>query len=176
MCILLTQNENRADKMSDIANAMAEAISNLCQCIYTESFIFDGQLFCDDNRNEIVYQAQFTGTVINTSEDIRNLTQEWVFLNPFLSINGQPYKLDSSCSVIVEVLGQSTCDSILPTTDYTSFPEATLRTAPVASPFELAAVVGVGIVVLLLVLLVIGLIAFVIARKTRKKYDVNRYY
>lgn len=155
--------------MSDIVNAITERISGQCHCSYTARFIIDSQLFCDDNK--LIYQAEFLGTSRITSNDIRSLTQEWVFSQPLLAINSQLYNLDTSCSVVVETPGRSSCDAFPPTTASTSLPEATLRSP---SAFELAAVAGVAVILFVLGTVVVCLVVFFIVKRSKKTSDEDR--
>ena len=162
------QRENPTSKMSAITNATTEQLSEQCQCSYTGSHIVSSQLFCDNNK--LIYQAKFLETSGKTLNEISTLIQKWVLSQPFISINSKPYELDSSCSVFVDAPGISTC-ALQSTTASTLIPQATLRPP---SPLELAAVVGVGIILLLLAIVVIGLVTFFIRRSRKNlKYDVN---
>lgn len=161
--------ENPTSKVSAIENSVTEQLSEQCQCSYTGSHIVSSQIFCDDNK--LIYQAEFLETSRKTLDEIRTLIQKWVLSQPVISINSKPFELDSSCSVVVDTPGISSC-ALQPTTGSTLIPQATLSPP---SPLEMAAVVGVGIILLLLALVVIGLVTFFIIRSRRKsKYDLNR--
>ena len=155
-------------KKSAITADVTEQLSERCRCSYTGSHIVGSQLFCDNNK--LIYQAEFLETSGKTLNQIRSLIREWVFSQPSISINNKPYELDSSCSVVVETPGISSCYALQPTTGSTLIPEATPRPP---SPFELAAVVGVGVILLLVSIVVIGLVTFFV-RRSRRKYDLNR--
>ena len=174
----IVQRENSARKMSDIANTIAKQISNHCQCTYSASLITDGQLFCDDDPKKFIYQAQFLKVAERTPEEIHTLIQDWVLTKPSISINSQPYTLDSSCSVIVQTFGNSTCVTLSPTTRG-SEPAATPDTP---SSFELATIAAVGLIWLLMLLVVVSLTVYFVVRKRSKKkknasiqHDVRRY-
>ena len=92
-------------------------------------------------------------------------------------INGQSYNLDSSCSVVVNTLGETACTSTpLSTTESASVPSTAVTSNESRSPtiYELVSVVGVGLVLFLVTITLICLIAFFIRRKSRK-YAVTKH-
>ena len=170
------QRENSARKKSDIANAITEQISNRCQCTYRSSLIIDSQLFCDDDPHKLIYQAQSLKLDERMSDEIRRLIQDWVLTEPSILINSQSYKLDSSCSVTVQTLGNSTCVILSPTPGV-SEPEA----PHTPSSFELAIIAAIGLILLLILLVVVSLIVFFVTKRSKKKNnttaqrDIRRY-
>lgn len=148
--------------MTDIVNTITEQISQHCQCTYTSNLIINGQLFCDDDQNQLIYQAQFLKSSGKTPDEIRRLILYWVFTEPFILIDSQLYELDSSCSVIVQTLGNSTCVDPSSITVTIPKPEATPR---IPSSFELATISGVAV----LIIIVISLIVYIGVRRSRKK-------
>lgn len=156
--------------MSDIANAITKQISNRCQCTYRSNLIIDSQLFCDDDPNKLIYQAQSLKLESDgrTSDEIHTLIQDWVLTKPSILINSQSYKLDSSRSVIVQTLGNSTCVILSPTTGV-SEPEAPYT----PSSFELATIAVVGLILLLILLVVVSLAVFFVAKRSKKKDNAN---
>ena len=151
-------------KMSDIASAIVEQISESCQCSYRSSLIIDSQLFCDDDQNKLIYQAQFLKFDRRNPNEIRGLLQDWVLTKPFVLISNKPYKFDSSCSVIVQTLGNSTC--IPSSTTGSTTVDATSYTP---SSFELATIAVVGLILLLIILVVTSLTVYFVAKRSKKK-------
>ena len=142
-------------KIAAITAAVTEQISERCRCSYTGSHIIDSQLFCDNNK--LIYQAEFLETSGKSLNEIRTLIRGWMFSQPSISIYSMPYELDSSCSIVVETPGISSCK---PTTGST----------------QLAVDIGVGITLLLVIIIgvvVIGLVIFFV-RRSKRKNDLNR--
>ena len=109
------QNENPAEKSTDIATTIGEQVAQLCQCQYSETFISNGQFFCGNSKKQVIYQAQLLITDGKTAEEIRNITQKWVLTKPFITISGKSYQLDPYCSVVIKEFGDITCDAVSPT-------------------------------------------------------------
>ena len=173
---LYIQRENSTGKMSDIANSVTEQIVQKCQCHYVSSFIVDGQLLCDAAKNELSYQAQFLKTDRITSEKVRNLTQEWVLSRPLISLNGAHYQVDPSCSVVVETLGSISCDALFLPTTGSPEPDSATYTPYAPSPFELASIIGVGVIIVLLTIVVICLVTFFVVRRRSRNYKLKIRY
>ena len=111
----LLQKDNPAEKATDIAQSISEQIAQMCQCEYTQAFVDHERLFCSqDSENQVIYQAQLLSTDGRTSEEIRNITQTWVLTEPFVSVSGHPHQLDPYCSVVIEMIGNLSCDPALP--------------------------------------------------------------
>ena len=104
------QVENPSDKVSTIAQFIAQQIEQGCQCQYSANFIVNGQLFCTSN-NRAIYQAQLIPTDNKTALEVRNITQQWVHSGPTITISGLSYKVDLNCSTIVNELGVTSCYS-----------------------------------------------------------------
>ena len=94
--------------MSAIAQLIAQRIMQGCQCQYSARFIVSGQLFCA-SKSSIIYQAQLIPTDNKTALEVRNITQQWVLSGPTITINGVSYKVDPSCSTVVNELGVFSC-------------------------------------------------------------------
>ena len=114
------QESNTADKVTDVSEAVAKAIVDLCQCLYTPNLIIDHQLTCSEDKNLIIYQALLLSTDGKTAEQIRNLTQEWVLTKPTVNIDNKAYQLDSFCSIAINELGVIECDAIIEPTEPTA--------------------------------------------------------
>ena len=94
--------------MSAIAQLIAQQIMQGCQCQYLARFIVSGQLFCA-SKNSVIYQAQLIPTDNKTALEVHNITQQWVLSGPAITINSLSYKVDSSCSIVVNKLGVFSC-------------------------------------------------------------------
>ena len=94
--------------MSAIAQFIAQRIMQGCQCQYSARFIVSGQLFCA-SKNSVIYQAQFIPTDNKTALEVRNITQQWVLSGSAITINSLSYKVDPSCSIVVNELGVFSC-------------------------------------------------------------------
>jgi hypothetical protein len=116
-----------------------------------------------------MYQAQFLKSSGKSPNEIRRLILDWVSTEPFIFIDSQSYELDSSCSVIVQTLGNSTCIDPSSTTRSTTIPE------PEANPhtpisLELATSAGVAFILLLVIIvIVISLTVYIGVRRSRKR-------
>ena len=97
-------------KAKDMAQAISEQIAQICNCEYSKNFVDNGQFFCSSSEKEIVYQARLLTTDGKTAEEIRKLTQKWVLTKPFVTISGKRYLLDPYCSVVIQEIGNLTCD------------------------------------------------------------------
>ena len=137
------QPDGNIQEMSDIIRSVAEEISRQCHCLYSVNFITSGILFCDDDRNQLAYQAELLPTANITSEDARSLTQRWVHTQPSILINSQIYELDSSCPVVVITFGKTTCEYYESTTESES-ESSTVMIASSQSPsvYELASIIN----------------------------------
>ena len=112
----LLQKENPMGRASEIEIAISEQIAHMCNCEYSESFIDDGQFFCSGSEKEIIYQAQLLTTDGKTADEIRNVTQKWVLTKPFItSSSNEHHQLDPYCSVVIQEIGDISCDPIVPT-------------------------------------------------------------
>ena len=169
------QSDSNVREMSDITRSVTEEISRQCQCLYSVGLITRRLLFCDNDRNQLVYQAELLPTANVTSEDARSLTQGWVHTQPSVLINNQTFKLDSSCPVVVKTLGETTCEYYESTTESES-KSSTVMIASSSSPsiYELASIVGVGLILLILVTVVICLVVYFVKRRSRK-YGVTKH-
>ena len=119
--------------------------------------------------------AELLPTANITSEDARSLTQRWVHTQPSILINSQIYDLDSSCPVVVITFGKTTCEYYESTTESES-ESSTVMIASSRSPsvYELASIIGVGLILLILVTVVICLAVYFVKRKSRK-YSVTKH-
>ena len=90
------------------------------------------------------------------------MIHDWVFSDtePSIVIDSHLCKLDSSCSVIVQTLGNSTC------IDHSSTIEATRQTP---SSFEPATIAGIALILVIIVIIVIFLAYYFGIRRSRKK-------
>ena len=172
----MQSESNDAEEILNITRSVIEVISRQCQCLYSVSLVIGGILFCDDNRNQLIYQAKFLPMVNLSSEDARSLTQNWVHTQPSIVINSQPYKLDPSCPVVVKMFGKTTCEHYESTTESES-ESSTVMIASSRSPsvYELASIVGVGLILLILVTVVIVLCVVVFIKRKSRKYGVTKH-
>ena len=168
----ITQTESSMSKLSDILSSITEEISTRCHCPYTVGSIIAGQLFCDVDRNQLLYQAQLLKSLNTSSEDIRSFAQDWVLSQPSVVINGTSFKLDSTCPVEVKTFGVTSCTSLSSTTE-SATESSTSQRSRSPSVYELASIVGVGLILLLLTVVVIALITYCVTRKSRK-YSVTK--
>ena len=109
--ICYLQVENPIMKVSKIAQFIAQQIEQGCQSQYSANFIVNGQLFCA-SRNSAMYLAQLIPTDNKTALEIWNIVQQWVLSGPTITINGLSYKVDSSCSIVVNEVGVTSCNII----------------------------------------------------------------
>ena len=96
-------------KAKDMAQAISEQITQICDCEYSKHFVDNGQFFCSSSEKEIVYQARLLTTDGKTAEEIRKLTQKWVLTKPFVTISGKRHQLNPYCSVVIQEIGDLTC-------------------------------------------------------------------
>lgn len=166
----MLQKVNPIGKTTDVAQAISEQITQMCDCEYSESFIDNGQFFCSNSREQVIYQAQLLTTDRKTVEEIRNLIQEWVLTKPFVTIDGQSYQLDPHCSVVIREIGDLSCD-----------PTVSALLPPRSSSG--GHLVGYSVGIILVLSLVVGtiilamIIAFYTVRRYRSKkvLDATRY-
>ena len=156
------QAANSTGKISDISSAVSNAVTQLCQCHYQPRFLVDGRLLCSVDKNEVIFQSQLLTTNNKTAEDIRNLTQQWVFTEPLLSINNKTYLLDPYCSIVLDELGDTLCDAISPTDSEADIDEAKRR-------FTIYVLEIVSVAIFLLVLFAtFAVIIYVIIRMQKR--------
>ena len=104
------QGENSNNKSHEIALFIGNQIAHTCGCHYSESFINRRQIFCGNISNEIIFQAFLLPTDGKTSEMIRHIVQQWVLMKPFIIVAGKSYKLDANCSVVIQKIGDISCN------------------------------------------------------------------
>ena len=109
--ICYLQVENPIMKVSIIAQLIAHQVVQGCQCQYSANFIINGQLFCA-SKNSAMYLAQLTPTDNKTALEIWNILQQWVLSGPAITINSLSYKVDPSCSIMVNELEVTSCSII----------------------------------------------------------------
>ena len=100
-----------------------------------------------------------------TAKEIRNLTQEWAFSKPRVSIANTMYPLDPYCSVVVEELGETGCDAVSPT--------PSSETATSTPRFTVLEIVSVAVMVFLFLVVVASLavICCLIVKMTKRYFD-----
>ena len=98
-------------KILTIAQFIAHQIEQGCQCQYSANFIINGQLFFA-SKNSAMYLAQLIPTDNKTALEIWNILQQWVLSGPAITINSLSYKVDPSCSIVVNDLEVTSCSII----------------------------------------------------------------
>ena len=141
----------------------------MCNCEYSENFIDSGQFFCGSSKKEIIYQAQLLTTDGKTAEEIRNVTQKWVLTKPFITISGQRHQLDPYCSVVIERIGDISCDPTVPTSSVKSGTGGRLVGYSIGTVLVLSTVVGI------LIIAIISVFYKVNKYKSKKAKDATRY-
>ena len=87
----------------------------MCDCPYSETLINSRQFFCNNDNNDLViFQARLFPTYGKTSKMLRALAEEWVQTEPFIVVGGKSYQLDPNCSVVIEEIGDTSCNANLP--------------------------------------------------------------
>lgn len=126
------------------------------------SFIFNARLMCGDDKNKLVFGAEFLTPENITADEIRRLAQEWVLTKPFIVISNTMHQVDPYCSITVENLGDTTCEAVSPTE---SEPESTVPR------FTLLEIISVVVMALLLIIVIIScvIIACLIRRICKTK-------
>ena len=160
----MLQEEDPIGKPTDIAQAISEQIAQICNCKYSENFIDSGQFFCSNSKKEIIYQARLLTTDGKTAEEIRNLTQEWVLTKPFVTISDQHHQLDPYCSVVIQEIGDLSCDPTTPTVLPSSVKS---RTSGHFVGYSAGIILILSVVVVILIVAI--LLAFYTVRKHRLK-------
>ena len=103
-----SQVQNNTD-ITEVIQFIAAQIEQNCQCQYNSSFIVDYQVICTTNNYDIVLQAELLPTHNKAALEIYNIVQEWVLLNPIITINNISYQVDSKCPTEVNELGVTSC-------------------------------------------------------------------
>ena len=152
--------------MSDIAEAVTEHISRVCQCQYSNDFVIDGQLLCTDDDTAVIYQAMFLTSDERSALEIRNISQLWVLSKPMVSIDGQSYEVDPYCLVTVTRVGESSCNTAVST-------EALSSSHTRITLIEMVSISGTGLMLLLVILLIIILACRCSCKKKSMSYDVR---
>ena len=160
------QAEDQIRKISDISNTISTAIAMQCQCQYTNNFIVRGGLLCSNNEKGFIFQGLLLTPEGKTAKEIRNLTQEWAFSKPQVSIANTIYQLDPYCSVVVEELGETGCDAVSPT--------ASSETVTSTPRFTVLEIVSVAVMVFLFLVVVASLavICCLIVKMTKRYFDL----
>ena len=119
-------------------------------------------------NDDVVYQAEFLPSVTKTALEIRNTTQLWILTKPIIAIDEEFYQVDPFCSIIVQELGTTSCDSNLST-------EARLPDQNPSfgkSVVELVAVIVAGVLLAVVIILTIILVVYCVCkRKNNSEYD-----
>ena len=97
--------------IAEITRSIAHQIVQHCRCQYSSSFIVDYQLICTTNDHDIILQAELLPIDNKTTLEIYNVIQEWVLLNPIITINNNSYQVDSKCPIEVKELGVTSCST-----------------------------------------------------------------
>ena len=156
------------DKTASISQLIAHQVAQVCQCQYPNTFIVDSQLLCT-TKNGMVYQANFLPSDSKTALEIRNITQRWILSQPLILIDEQFYRVDPYCSIIVNELGMTSCDSN-PSTEALSTNQKPSFGGRV---IELASTIGAGVLLVLVIVLVVILVACCASKKKTKSYNVR---
>lgn len=159
----MLQKENPIGKATDVAQVISEQIVQICNCEYSEKFVKSGQFFCSNSRKQIIYQARFLTTDGKTVEEIRNITQKWVLTEPFVMIDSHRHQLDPYCSVVIERIGDLSCD-----------PTVTVLPSGAKSHDTGGSFVGYSVGIILLLSVVVGVIIVAIIFYKVKKYKSKR--
>ena len=167
--ISLIQKGTRTGKVTDVARTISEQIDQMCNCEYSENFIDNGQFFCGSSKKEIIYQAQLLTTEGKTAEEIRNITQKWVLTKPFITINGLRHQLDPYCSVVIERIGDLSCDPTVLMSSVKSGTGGRLVGYSIGTVLVLSTVVGI------LIVAIISVFYKVNKYKSKKVKDATRY-
>lgn len=131
----------------------------MCQCEYPSSFITDAQLFCS-RRNNIVFQANVHSSDEIDTVQIRSIIEEWLLTEPPITIAGQSYQVDPSCTVEVEEFGVTVCDEKQPPDN-------------VVTAGLIAVIIAIPAILLLLILVVV-LVLWRFYKHRSKSYDVQQ--
>ena len=163
------QNENSERKANDITITIGKQIASMCNCRYSEDYIDGGQFFCPSFRKQIIFQAVFLKTNGKTAEEIRNTTQTWVLMKPFMTVAGKSYQLDPYCSVAITDIGDTSCDAISP---------ANLSSDSDAGSSGSESIYGIGGGILLLIVVIVAMVIIltfcIIWRQSKKaKYSMR---
>lgn len=146
-------------KAIDINVAISDNISQTCDCEYSHYFIIYGQLLCGNSKNEIIYQALLLTTDGKAAEQIRTLLQEWVLTKPFITVDEVHHQLNPYCSVVIDEIGDLSCDPIVPT----------------LPPSGVGRSMGyVAAVVILLLSVTIATVGIIVSCYALKKYRLNK--
>ena len=157
------QGENSNDKAHEIAQFIGIQIAHICTCHYSENFINRQHIFCSNTSKEIIFQAFLLPTDGKTSEMIRLMIQQWVLQKPVVSVAGKSYQLDANCSVIIEEIGDTSCNE-----------STQLASSTKLDILLLSYSVGGGGSVLIIVMLLVLFLACCIKLKKRKSKDTIR--
>ena len=94
----------------DIREAVANAVSNKCNCSFDQSSIRRGKLSCRSTVNQVVYRSTVIGTNNNNSSMIVGFIEEWVrsstaavLFDPFI------LDVDPSCNVRIYSMLEPEC-------------------------------------------------------------------
>ena len=122
-------------------------------------------------NDDVVYQATFLPSVTKTALEIRNTTQLWILTKPIIAIDEEFYQVDPACSIIVQELGMTLCDSN----------PATEMRLPDQNPsfgkgvVELIAVIGAGVLLAVVIILTIILVlccVYIRWKKSNTEYGI----
>ena len=96
----------------DIREAVANAVSNKCNCSFAQSSIRRGKLSCRSTVNQVVYRSTVIGTNNNNSSIIVEFIEEWVrsstaavLIDPFI------LDVDPSCNVHISSMLEPECST-----------------------------------------------------------------
>ena len=101
-----------------------------------------------------------------TALELRNFTQRWVLSKPVVTIEGKSYQVDSSCSVVVNELGKTSCDILPASTDalpaQLDLPNYVIGTAAAA-----------GAILMLIISVVTIVVICTVCKNRSKKFNIR---
>ena len=111
---MLSQSDERMEKLEDIANAVLEELTDSCSetsdCGITNDVIDKQSFSCfPESPTYVTYRARLEGTSETDSGSLISLIEEWVSGGASIIVAGVLMTVDSNCSVAISSLSEGEC-------------------------------------------------------------------
>ena len=109
----LLQNENREQKLSDIAQSIAADVRSRCFCDFRAENIINDSFNCGNLTEQVVYNAAISFTTISTSNfgasNLVALVSDWNRRSSSLQVSGSTLTTDPDCQTLSNSLNSMDC-------------------------------------------------------------------
>ncbi len=162
------------EKLSYFTASMTTLMESLCSCTAT-GYLGNIAMTCDKTTiDEIVIQGQIVGTPTVSSDRMVEQLQNFILTEPqSLAYQGQALTYVQRCSVAINTLGETSCNSVSKSSTTTEQDMATPAASETQLPFAIIGGAAGGGVLLIIFVVVVIVVAMAICRKNRRGKGYN---